>query len=213
MTLPYLPEKPEPYAASIARLHARFLSVLPRIRTHARIHFRHLKCPGRREDAVAESTALAWKWFLRLCERDKDITDFVSAVAEYAVRQVRCGRRLCGRERSKDVMSSVAQRRHRFMTCSLPERESGTGGNEAIAALRDNTATPPPEQAAFRIDYPAWLSHLGSRDRSVAQDMAQGESTQDLAPRYNVSQARISQLRRELYLDWRRFHGESPSGG
>ena len=41
-----------------------------------------------------------------------------------------------------------------------------------------------------------------------AQDMALGEGTKDLASKHGISQARISQLRRELHSDWRRFHGE-----
>jgi hypothetical protein len=37
------------------------LELLPAIETHARIYFRHLRCPGRKEDAVAEAVALSWK--------------------------------------------------------------------------------------------------------------------------------------------------------
>jgi hypothetical protein len=74
--------------------------------------------------------------------------------------------------------------------------------------LRDNTVTPPPEQAAFRIDFPRWLCGLGERNRKIALDMATGESTLELARKYPLSQGRISQLRREFHLDWQRFHGE-----
>src|SRR5262249_52488716 len=95
-----------------------------------------------------------------------------------------------------------------FVAKSLPECESGAGGNEAIDALKDNTFTPPPDQAAFRIDYPAWLSRLGPRDRGIASDMALGHTTQELAARHQLSPGRISQLRREFHSDWRRFHGE-----
>jgi hypothetical protein len=35
MTAPYLAAKPDLYAASIDQLHARFLSILPHIKTHA----------------------------------------------------------------------------------------------------------------------------------------------------------------------------------
>src|SRR5262249_1568066 len=95
--------------ANTEHLQAAFLQLLPRIQTHAEIHFRHLRCPGKRDDAIQEVTALAWKWFLRLAEQGKDVTQFVSAVAEFAVRQVRCGRKLCGQERSRDAMNPVAQ--------------------------------------------------------------------------------------------------------
>jgi hypothetical protein len=65
-----------------------------------------------------------------------------------------------------------------------------------------------PEEAAFRIDSPAWLSQIGPRNREVAQDMVLEHSTLDLARRHRVTPARISQLRRQFHQDWRRFHGE-----
>ena len=95
-----------------ATLLKDFLAILPRILEHGCIYFRHLKCPHRKEEALAEVRALAWKWFARLAERGKDPSTFVSALATYAARAVRCGRRVCGHERVKEVLSPVAQRRH-----------------------------------------------------------------------------------------------------
>jgi hypothetical protein len=152
--------------------------------------------------------AVAWKWYLRIVEQRREINDFVFTLARYAASHVRCGRRLCGQERTRDALSFVAQRKHGFSVQTLPEYETGEG-NEAIDALRDNTRTPPPEQAAFRIDYPKWLSQLAPRNRQIAQAMALGESTQALAAAHKISQARVSQLRRELHRDWRRFHRET----
>src|SRR5262249_59759605 len=111
------------------------------------------------------------------------------------------------KEKSKDVLSPLAQRCKHFTVQSLPTHETGTEDNATIDALRDNTRTPPDEQAIFRIDFPAWLGQLGDRNRRIAWDMALGERTQDLAARYGTSQARISQLRREFRDDWRCFTG------
>ncbi len=69
----------------------------------------------------------------------------------------------------------------------------------------DNTQSPPDEQAAFRIDFPAFLESLTDRDRRVAEDMMSGDTTLDLAARHRVSPARISQLRREFKDDWEAF--------
>ena len=52
--------------------------------------------------------------------RGKDVITFVGALARYAARAVRCGRRLTGQEKAKDVLSSLAQRRHGFTVGSLP---------------------------------------------------------------------------------------------
>jgi hypothetical protein len=194
----------------IARLQSRFLAaVLPRLARHAEVYFRHVRCPGRRADAVAEAVALAWKWFLRLTAHGKDVGDFVSTLAGYAARHVRVGRRLCGLEASKDVLSPLAQTRRGFLVQSLPAHDSGTAENPALDALIDNTQTPPDEQAAFRIDFPAWLDTLGERNRTIAVEMMVGEPTMELAPRHGLSPARISQLRRELCASWRRYTGET----
>lgn len=98
---------------------------------------------------------------------------------------------------------------------TLRSRESLSGdphGQDATDAfeerLRDNTISQPDEQAAFRIDYPAWLSQLGERDRAIAEGMTLDLPTKELATRHKVSPGRISQLRRELHSDWLHFHGE-----
>ena len=116
MTLatPSLHARPVASRASVAHLHAHFLSILPRIETYAKIRFRHLRCPGRRDDAVAETIAVAWKWYLRLNEKGKDVSGFVGTLADYAVRHVRCGRKLCGQEKSEEVFSPNAQMKYDF---------------------------------------------------------------------------------------------------
>ena len=76
-------------------LHARFLVIVPRIRTHAKIHFDDT-CPGKREDRIADTIAIAWKWFKRLADQGKDAGQFVSVLADFAVRAVKNGRRVTG---------------------------------------------------------------------------------------------------------------------
>lgn len=191
----------------IDTLHARFLALLPRIETHARIYFRHLKCPGRKEEAVAETVGIAWMWFVRLAERGKDATGFGSTLATLAARSVRSGRRVCGQEKVRDVLSPVAQQRHGFAVGKLPEVETLTD-NPLMEALHDNTAAPVPDQVCFRVDFPAWLATLSPRNRQIAEDMALGYATWELSKKYGVSPSRISQLRREFHDAWARFCGE-----
>jgi hypothetical protein len=196
--------------AALARLQESFVSsVLPKVLTHGRVYFRHLRAE-RREECVAEMVALSWKWHRRLAERGKDATRFPTAIASFAGRAVGGGRRLAGMDRSKDVLSPLAQRRTGFAVGKLPEC-STLDGNPLDEALHDITKSPPDEMAAFRLDLPRWLATLGTRDRRIAQDMALGFRTQELAAAYRLSAARISQLRRQFHHSWRLFQGEPPA--
>jgi hypothetical protein len=75
--------------------------------------------------------------------------------------------------------------------------------------LRDNTQTPVPEQAAFRIDWPAWQQTRTERDRRIITDLTAGERTLEVSRKYGISPGRVSQLRQEFHADWLRFHGET----
>lgn len=193
--------KPDP-------LHTGFMAFVPRIERRARLAFRNLHCRATLDDAIAEAVALVWCWFIRLMQRGKDPTRFILRLATYATWRGRTHRRLCGQERAKDIMSPVAQARYRFVVGLLPVGSS-LSGNIYDEALRDNTQTPPAEQAAFRLDFPQWRKRRCERDRRILDDLMLGERTQDVARRYGLSEARISQLRRDLRDDWAAFCGES----
>jgi hypothetical protein len=190
----------------LAELHATLLSILPRIELHGRVYFRH-KNANAREELTAEMVGLCWKWFLRLVERGKDPTAFVWALATFAARAVNSGRRVCGQERSKYVLSPSAQRRHGFVVERLPAY-STLCGTPLEEALVENTATPVPEQVSFRLDFPAWRLSRCYRDRQMIDRMMLGERTLDLSKQFGVSPARVSQLRGEFHNDWQRFCGE-----
>jgi hypothetical protein len=201
-------------------LQATFLNVLPRIESQARIYFRAIKCANRKADSIAEVVAIAWKWFCRLMRRGKDATQFVGALARLAARAVWSGRRVCGQVHGNDVMSPVAQRRYNFTVESLPtstrqcqESLYGSVNGQRLhdafeERLRDNTVTPPPDQAAFRLDFPAWLKTLTPRERRIIRTMMLNERTKELSRQFEVSPGRISQLRRDFRNDWRRFVGD-----
>ena len=57
----------------------------------------------------------------------------------------------------------------------------------------------------FKLDFLAWLASLTERDRGIVEDLMIGERTLDVANKYNMSAARISQKRREFHRDWQIF--------
>lgn len=193
---------------SLESLQEMFLAVLlPRVEVHAQVYFRHVACPQRRDDCIAETIAVSWKWFLRLVERGKDVRTFPCALAQRAAQHVRSGRKLCGQESSKDALSPTAQTRRGFVVSKFPDWET-LSDNPFMNALIDNTRSPVDEQVAFRFDFPVWLGSLGDRKRSIAQDMMLGHRTRDLADNHGMSPGRVSQLRKEFSTDWLRFIGE-----
>ena len=176
------------YSVALARLHDAFLAlVVPKVVSHGRVYFRHLRSAELKEEYIAEMVALTWKWHCRLAERGKDSTRFPSALASFAARAVRSGRRLAGMDRAKDVLSPLAQQRTGFAVGKLPDC------------------------SALRLDLPRWLATLGTRDRRIALDLALGFRTRELAATYRLSAARISQLRRRFHRSWRQFQGEPPA--
>lgn len=206
-----MPERYRQSHQQLAELHEQFLAILPRIKLHGRIYFRDMKSPEKKEDAIQEMIGLAWCWFRRLAERGKDGRLFPTAIATYSARAVKCGRRVCGQERSRDVLSSLAQQRHHFVVNSLPIY-STLDSNPYSEALAENAVSPILDQVQFRLDWPAWLTTRTERDRRIIDDMAMSERTQTLARKFGVSPSRISQLRREYHDDWTSFvddHGDS----
>lgn len=191
--------------------HTDFLAtVLPKVEAHARIVFRFVPCEDRKADLIQEVVALSWLWYKRLRDQGKNPAEFPSALAGYAVRAVVSGRQLCGQESSKDVLSRLARRRRRFSVSPLPDRNT-FGGGTWEDALEDNAQTPVPEAVAFKLDFPAWLDTLSARNRGVAEDMAVGHHTQELAELHAVSPARISQLRRQFHESWAHFTDAEPA--
>ena len=192
-----------PAAESVHALHHRFLTVLPRIETHARIAFRRVRCPDTQDDCVQEAIAISWKWFVRTTEQGKDPTQFVSTIATLAVAHVRCHRKLVKSESARDAMSPLAQRRHGFTVASIPQKR--TPESSLIEEALQHSETPVPDQVAFRIDFPVWLDTLAPLKNRIATDLMTGERTGDLAEKHHVTPSRVSQLRNELFASWEAF--------
>ncbi len=191
------------HAAVSEHIRETFVSsVLPRVEAHGRLYFRHVRCQHRKQELLAEMAALSWRWYVRLVRRGKDVLKFVGRLAVFAARAISSGRRVCGRERARDAMSQSAQRNRGFAVAGARL------GGPLAEALQDNTVSPVPDQVAFRLDFPAWRHTRSERDRRVIDCMMTGESTTMLARLFGISQARISQMRREFHDDWRAYCGD-----
>lgn len=186
--------------------HVHFLAMLPAIEAHARVAFRRLDIEAR-DDAVQEVIANALVAFVRLVDLEKANVAYPSALARFAVAQFRDGRRVGNRLNIRDVLSPYAQKRKRFQVEHL-DRFDATR-DQWVEAIVEDHRTPVADQVAFRCDFPVWLESLPVRDRQIAQELAVGHSTGEVAKRFGVSPGRISQLRREMHQSWREFQDDT----
>jgi hypothetical protein len=185
--------------------HEGFLVMLPAITTHARIAFRDLG-PEARQEAVQEVVCNAMVAYAGLAQRGRVTRAYPSVLARFAVAQTRAHRKVGGHLNCKDISSPYCQT-HKGVIVERLDRFDGEEGRWVEAVVEDHH-TPVPEQVAFRCDFPAWLNTLSRRNRRIAQALAIGHSTSEIARRFKLSAGRVSQLRRELHRSWTRFLDE-----
>ena len=187
------------------QIAGQFLAMLPLIREQARHAFRGER-PERREELIAEVVANCWVAYVRLIDRGLHDVIYPTPLARFAIRQTRDGRRVGSKSNIKDVGSEYAQRRQGFTVETLDCLDQDTGEWREI--LIEDRHAGPAETAAARIDVGDWFASLPRRKRSIATTLASGENATNTARKYGVSDARISQLRREFQQSWSEFQGE-----
>jgi hypothetical protein len=187
--------------------HPEFLAhVLPAVEAVARTRFRDLPSVDR-EEATAEAVAGALVSFVRLIRRGRKPTVFAGRLAVIAVLRVMAGRLTSTSDNSQDAMSRLARQRRGFTVERLPDSTQAESDWEAI--LVDDGKCSPAELAASRIDFADWLGRMSRRRRKIAEALAAGFRTEEVARLFNLSRGRISQLRRELEANWREFQHEA----
>jgi hypothetical protein len=187
--------------------HQEFLEhLLPRVVTQARFRFRDLPVADL-EEAVAETTAAALVFFVRLVDRGRNPVAFAVRIAQIAVLRVKTGRLVGSRERSRDPLSRLARQRRGITVTSLDHRPDQGGSWQDV--LIENRKVTPADIAASRIDMRAWLEGMTNRRRQIAESLAAGFKTEEVAEIYRLSPGRISQLRREFEASWNAFQQDA----
>jgi hypothetical protein len=183
----------------------RFARLLPELQQQVAFRFRYMT-PELREERTAAAVALAFEMFVRLIRRNKTEQAFPTPLAEYACRQAMSGRQ-CGTPLNiHDITSHHCQRNKGIRGQSIHHRDRDTGCWQELV-VEDRQASPA-DVAATRIDFRAWLATLSNRQRQIAEALACGESTQEVARQFQLTGGRISQLRCELRDTWNEFQGQ-----
>ena len=190
----------------------QFTANLKAVEDAARYAFRR-RCRQDREEALAEARAAAWSAWAGLLRRGKNPVEVgVTGIANNAIRYVRNGRRVgnttCGRG-AMDVFRK-AQKARDIKVVSLDSNDQFVPGwlvgtwKEWLAC--DNRVGPA-DEAAFRLDFTAWLASLPEKKRWVAELLAEGHEGHVVACLVGIAQSRVTQLRHELEASWRAFQG------
>lgn len=179
--------------SDLAELHALYLQSHGKI--EGRAHNRFSRLHGdERDEAVAETVAIAYQNYHRLFRQGREITDSLrGGTAAFAAKQVASGGRLVGQQPVKDVMSPA--RRH--------------GHN--LGAPRDYEAMDhdrPAEQAALNVDLAAWLATLDDTLRAVALLLKEGKTNEQVGAEFGFGRGWASLRRQELRASWSEFFGE-----
>jgi hypothetical protein len=152
--------------------------------------------PHEREEARQAILVYAAVAFARLWELDRSHLAYPAPLVQFGLKQYRAGRIAGGSVNSKDVGSTSCFRKRGCYVEPLDDWKD---------TLVEGRGATPAEIAALRIDFGDWLQSLSPRDRKLANELAQGESTSAVARMFRLTAGRVSQLRRELYESWRRF--------
>ena len=171
--------------ASLSDAQREFVARLTVIENATRFAFRRRRLRRHDfEDILAEAIGACWSAWVGLISRGRDPLEVgVCGIANQAARYVRNGRRVgnttCGRG-AMDVFRK-AQKARDFKVVSLDSNDQFIPGSlvgtwkEWLACDR---RVGPADEAAFRVDFAAWLAGLPERKRRVAELLAVGHDDQ-----------------------------------
>ena len=183
-----------------------FLKILPQIEKCLGLAFSRLDAEAR-EDAIEEAVIHTMLTFTRLFEQGR--TDAVSAstLSWYAALAVKRGRPAGGRMSNREPLSRYAQLGQGIRVERLHAYSAKR--DEWIDIVVEDKRATIPDRVAAKMDVGAWLATLSQRTKRIAQDLAFGFATSEVAKKYGVTPSRISQLRRTLEKSWAEFQHES----
>ena len=182
-----------------------FMTLLPEIKQRLQQAFRQRDAAAR-EEAIGDATVLCLLSFVKLHEQGRAETLTASNLAWYAAKQIRSGRSAGCRLNSKEPLALYAQQRRGIRVEHL--NDNNPDDHSWIDSLVQDRRSTVLDHVAARMDVAAWLKTLCRRTRRIATDLATGCTTSEVARKYGVTAARISQLRRELAESWGEFQHE-----
>jgi hypothetical protein len=135
-----------------------------------------------RETKVNDAISIAWQMWTTAPSDTKP-----TKIAWYAIKSVKSNR-----HSSESIKCPLSPKR----------RPDQPGRSEIDTALQWRDSANPARVVAFRIDFQEWLADLEPQQRKIAELLAMGHRTQDIAEMISVTPGAVSQWRRRLADSW-----------
>jgi len=189
---------------TVAEVNDRFVVMLPKIRRNARWAFKNYNA-DRRTEAVQAIVVIAFEMHQKLAVQGRMDESFPSPLSKYAIGRYRDGRTGGASSCSTDVTSEhcKALGRSSVKNYGLADNIADTF-QPATAAMDARYSVH--DAVQFRIDFfEGWLPQQTPRDQEIILDLMSGETTGNVAKKYKVSDASISQYRNRYFKSWNAF--------
>ena len=184
-------------------INDRFLEMLPTIQQQARRAFSGYDA-DRRQEAIQAVAVIAFEMTKNLAAAGRLHDAYPSAISRFAIGRYRQGR--TGTSVSTtDVTSPFCQQlgRARIKHYGLAHNIADSFESESLA--RD-ARYPVHRLAQFRLDFfEGFYQRQSSKDQEIIRLLAYGESTGDVAKKYNVAPAMVTYWRRKYEKSWREY--------
>lgn len=194
---------PRPPTRHLSAPSVDFLTLVPTIERHVGYAFRRVPT-HLRQDLLQEALVMAFVDYRRLVDQKRHDRSFATPLARFAVFHIRDGRRVGSRRNRLDVSCPFVARRRGFRVERIDRFDPRA--RRWTSMTIPSSASPIPDQVAFRLDFRQWLSTQSRRNQQLIQSLACGDTTSEAARRFHISAARVSQLRLQFSQSWLAFH-------
>ena len=191
---------------TIDEVNAKFLKMLPLITMIAKRAFLDYNS-DKRDDAIQSVIVAAFLSCKSLADRGLLHKAFATPLAWYAIRQYRDGRIGGVPMNSEDVMSERCQLLGRADVRGVVYYQTRANIRHEILIFDDRTPDPLLD-AQCNIDYENWRNTLTEKDREMLDAFLAGDTTREVAIKFNMSDGRISQMRRILVKSYQSYVGD-----
>ena len=158
------------------------------------------------EELIADTLATAAEMLQSLEKAGRKIP--ARSVAFYSIQRAKSGRRAY-QSGASDPLSPVFRTRNTsaIIPIDAPISSEGEGAHRAMTDFMASGIEDPSETALRRIDWENFLGTLAGRERQILSCIADGWKNMDIAKRFKVTPARITQLKREIAARIKAFMG------